>query len=95
MTKIAEQGRGVIVLLREASSSSLSELVNQQARKSPDSQSAELRDYGVGAQILTDLNITNMILLTNSKPNVIGLEGYGLHIDGWEPVTDTEAKDKG
>ena len=95
MTKIAAQGRGVIVLLREASSSSLSELVNQQARKSSDSQSAELRDYGVGAQILTDLNITNMILLTNSKPNVIGLEGYGLHIDGWEPVTDTKAKNKG
>jgi GTP cyclohydrolase II len=36
-----------------------------------------------------------MILLTNSKPNVIGLEGYGLHIDGWEPVTDTKAKNKG
>jgi hypothetical protein len=31
-----------------------------------------------------------MILLTNSKPNVIGLEGYGLHIDGWQPVSEPE-----
>ena len=88
MKKIAEAGTGVIVLLREASSSSLSEMVNKQARAASDAQSPELRDYGVGAQILNDLNITNMVLLTNSKPNVIGLEGYGLHIDGWQPVSD-------
>ena len=52
---------------------------------------------GVGAQILNDLNITNMILLTNSKPNVIGLEGYGLHIDGWQSVSEpkTDTADKG
>ena len=50
---------------------------------------------GVGAQILNDLNITNMVLLTNSKPNVIGLEGYGLHIDGWHPVSDVTEEHKG
>lgn len=90
MKMIAEAGTGVIVLLRESSASSLSELVNQQARITPDTHGPELRDYGVGAQILNDLNITNMILLTNSKPNVIGLEGYGLHIDGWQPVYEPE-----
>lgn len=95
MKKIAEAGTGVIVLLREASSSSLSEMVNKQARAASDAQSPELRDYGVGAQILNDLNITNMVLLTNSKPNVIGLEGYGLHIDGWQPVSDVTEKQKG
>ena len=39
-----------------------------------------MRDYGVGAQILLDLGIKEMILLTNSEQTVIGLEGYGLSI---------------
>ncbi len=41
---------------------------------------ADLRDYGVGAQILVDLGIHNLRLLTNNPRKVIGLEGYGLHI---------------
>ena len=49
--------------------------------------SHELRDYGVGAQILNDLNITDMMLLSNSKPTVIGLDGYGLSISGWKPIS--------
>jgi len=87
MKIIADSGSGVIVLLREARSSSLSEMVmlKEQARtgKLP---SPELRDYGVGAQILNDLSITDMVLLSNSKPNVIGLEGYGLKIIDWKPI---------
>lgn len=87
MKIIADAGSGVIVLLREASSSSLSEMVmrKEQARTGT-AQTAELRDYGVGAQILNDLSITDMVLLSNSKPNVIGLEGYGLKITGWKPI---------
>jgi 3,4-dihydroxy 2-butanone 4-phosphate synthase/GTP cyclohydrolase II len=41
---------------------------------------AELREYGVGAQILVDLGIHKMRLLTNNPKKVIGLEGYGLEI---------------
>jgi 3,4-dihydroxy 2-butanone 4-phosphate synthase/GTP cyclohydrolase II len=37
-------------------------------------------DYGVGAQILADLGVHEMILLTNTSKVVVGLEGYGLHI---------------
>jgi 3,4-dihydroxy 2-butanone 4-phosphate synthase/GTP cyclohydrolase II len=40
----------------------------------------ELRDYGIGAQILLDLGIKEMILLTDVERTVIGLEGYGLSI---------------
>jgi len=40
----------------------------------------ELRDYGVGAQILVDLGIRKMRLMTNNPKKVIGLEGYGLEI---------------
>ena len=46
----------------------------------------ELRDYGVGAQILNDLNVSAMTLLSNSKPTIISLEGYGLTIEGWQAI---------
>tara|TARA_B100002003_G_scaffold92700_1_gene86411 strand:- start:418 stop:669 length:252 start_codon:yes stop_codon:yes gene_type:complete len=40
----------------------------------------ELRDYGVGAQILLDLGLKDMILLSNTHHTIVGLEGYGLSI---------------
>ena len=46
----------------------------------------ELRDYGVGAQILIDLGIKEMVLLTNSRKSVVALEGFGLKITGQKPV---------
>ena len=45
-----------------------------------------LRDYGVGAQILRDLGVTDMILLTNHNRTVVGLEGYGIRIVGHRPI---------
>ena len=85
---IAEKGKGLIVLLREANSSSISHLIASRVLAEQDKTgSPELRDYGVGAQILSDLDIHDMILLTNSRPNVIALEGYGLTISGWEPIS--------
>ncbi|MFQ5532938.1 MAG: bifunctional 3,4-dihydroxy-2-butanone-4-phosphate synthase/GTP cyclohydrolase II, partial [Candidatus Methylomirabilales bacterium] len=41
---------------------------------------ADLRDYGIGAQVLVDLGVTNMRLLTNNPRKMVGLEGYGLRI---------------
>jgi 3,4-dihydroxy 2-butanone 4-phosphate synthase/GTP cyclohydrolase II len=40
----------------------------------------DLRDYGIGAQILVDLGVQRMVLLTNNPMKVVGLEGYGLTI---------------
>ena len=40
----------------------------------------ELRDYGIGAQILTELGVKNMILLSNHERTIVGLEGYGLNM---------------
>ena len=48
----------------------------------------ELRDYGIGAQILLDLGVTNMVLLTNRRRTVIGLEGYGLNIVEQRAIPD-------
>ncbi|SCA55124.1 Riboflavin biosynthesis protein RibBA (Includes: 3,4-dihydroxy-2-butanone 4-phosphate synthase; GTP cyclohydrolase-2) [Candidatus Terasakiella magnetica] len=79
MRHISEVGRGVIVLLREPQRSSLSERV--EAHATGRKPSGQLRDYGTGAQILLDLGISDMILLSNSeRKNIIGLDGYGLAI---------------
>ena len=50
---------------------------------------AELREYGVGAQILVDLGIRKMRFLTNNPKKVIGLEGYGLEIVERIPINST------
>ena len=46
----------------------------------------QLRDYGVGAQILIDLGIKNMILISNNKKTIVGLEGYGLKVTDTIPI---------
>ncbi|RYD04808.1 hypothetical protein N752_12850 [Desulforamulus aquiferis] len=47
---------------------------------------ADLRDYGIGAQILTDLGLTKIRILTNNPRKIAGLEGYGLEIVGRYPL---------
>ncbi|HOT23113.1 MAG TPA: bifunctional 3,4-dihydroxy-2-butanone-4-phosphate synthase/GTP cyclohydrolase II [Thermoleophilia bacterium] len=47
---------------------------------------ADLRDYGIGAQILADLGLTSMRLMTNNPKKIIGLEGYGLCVSGRVPL---------
>ena len=82
MRHIADVGRGVVVVMREPTSTALSEKIRGKIKtKIPEGGTEnELRDYGVGAQILLDLGSKEMILLTNSEQTVIGLEGYGLSI---------------
>ena len=79
MYMIGKAGRGVVVMIREHRPTALAERVRLLAASTPRPQ-RELRDYGIGAQILLDLGIKNMILLTNRRRTVIGLEGYGLNI---------------
>ncbi|MEJ0067464.1 MAG: hypothetical protein WDO24_00365 [Pseudomonadota bacterium] len=81
MQLIGEAGRGVVVLIREPQPTSLSERLAARLAQRPDSQN-ELRDYGVGAQILIDLGVREMILLSNTKRTIIGLDGYGLSLIG-------------
>jgi 3,4-dihydroxy 2-butanone 4-phosphate synthase/GTP cyclohydrolase II len=47
---------------------------------------ADLRDYGIGAQILVDLGLTSIRLLTNNPKKIIGLEGYGLRVTDQLPI---------
>lgn len=78
MRVIAEEGRGAVVLLRD-----LQMRLASEAEASPQT----LRQYGLGAQILSSLGLSRIILLTNSpKPRVVGLEAYGLEIVGTRKI---------
>ena len=87
MTFISEAGRGIVVLMREPTPTTLSEKLQRKLKTKDEENIAasELRDYGIGAQILLDLGIKDMILLTDSEKTVVGLEGYGLNIVARKP----------
>jgi 3,4-dihydroxy 2-butanone 4-phosphate synthase/GTP cyclohydrolase II len=90
MEEISKEGRGVIVLIREP----MTIMLSDQRRQAGDEElsGGELRDYGVGAQILIDLGVKEMVLLSNSKKSVVGLEGFGLKITSQKPVPGDTAK---
>ncbi len=82
---IDREGRGVVVIIREPRPTSLSDYVRA-SQVRPAEAPNELRDYGIGAQILKHLGVREMVLLSNSKRTVVGLEGYGLKIVGRRPI---------
>jgi 3,4-dihydroxy 2-butanone 4-phosphate synthase/GTP cyclohydrolase II len=47
---------------------------------------ADLREYGTGAEILADLGLKKLVLMTNNPMKIKGLDGYGLEIVGREPI---------
>lgn len=81
MRIIGEEGRGAVVLIREPSADALSASL-QSRLEGKRKAGGELRDYGVGAQILLDLGVRDMVLLSNTKRTIVGLEGYGLRVVG-------------
>jgi 3,4-dihydroxy 2-butanone 4-phosphate synthase/GTP cyclohydrolase II len=90
---VGKAGRGVIVIIREQRWTSLSNQIRDRqgipdlGAGAPSHEIAPaLRDYGVGAQILVDLGVHEMILLSNVVRTVVGIEGYGLHIVGHRPI---------
>jgi len=85
MRMIAEAGRGVVVLIREPTPTSLSDRVSAQ-HSGEASSPGELRDYGVGAQILLDLGVRDMVLLSNTQRTIVGLDGYGLKVVGQRSI---------
>jgi len=83
MQMISKKKNGVVVIIREPRSWTLSQRIKS---GSDDKKSSQLRDYGIGAQILIDLGIKNMILISNSKKTIVGLEGYGLKVINRIPI---------
>ncbi|QNE32003.1 3,4-dihydroxy-2-butanone-4-phosphate synthase [Sphingomonas sp. NBWT7] len=91
MELIAEEGAGVIVVINRPMKGVITRFMQLRAegKSAGAPEVEELRDYGVGAQILADLGVEEMILLTNTHHTLVGLEGYGLSIVGERPIPGT------
>jgi 3,4-dihydroxy 2-butanone 4-phosphate synthase / GTP cyclohydrolase II len=80
MQLIADHGRGVLVLLRD---------LHMKLDPTEEATPQTLRQYGLGAQILSALGLQQIVLLTNSpKPKVVGLDAYGLEITGTRKISE-------
>jgi 3,4-dihydroxy 2-butanone 4-phosphate synthase/GTP cyclohydrolase II len=97
MAMIAEAGRGVLVYLdQEGRGIGLLNKLQAYALQDQGADTVEanerlgfkpdLRDYGIGAQILLDLGLRSIRVLTNNPKKLVGLEGYGLRIEDGIPL---------
>jgi 3,4-dihydroxy 2-butanone 4-phosphate synthase/GTP cyclohydrolase II len=83
---IAEEGRGVLVMIRDLRPRSVSSWLTKRAANAV-TEERRLVEIGVGSQILRDLGISDMVLLTNSPSSrYVGLEGYGLRVVGTRKI---------
>ena len=91
MELIAEEGSGAIVVINKPMKGLVTRFMQLRAegKTAGAPEVEELRDYGVGAQILSEIGIHDMILLTNTHHTLVGLEGYGLSIVGERPIPGT------
>jgi 3,4-dihydroxy 2-butanone 4-phosphate synthase / GTP cyclohydrolase II len=85
MEMIAEAGSGVVVVLRDGRPTNVSEQVRR-GREDRRVAPPEIRDYGIGAQILSDLGVRDMVRLSDNPRPIVGLEGYGLRVVETRPL---------
>lgn len=83
LKKINKNHSGVLVLIRQLSE----KIIDNFFEENGENKSQKiLRNYGTGAQILVDLGVKNLTLLTNTKKSVIGLDAYGIKIRGYKKI---------
>ncbi len=91
MRLIADAGRGVVILIREPTSANLSARLRATADDAAgDPYGGNLREVGIGSQILRELGVRDMIVLSNTERAIIGLEGYGLTVAGFQPISSDD-----
>jgi 3,4-dihydroxy 2-butanone 4-phosphate synthase / GTP cyclohydrolase II len=83
----ASEEPGVAVFVRMGMGEEITRALGGHDVAPSDEPAHPLREYGVGAQILKDLGVRRMILMSNTRPNVLpGLDGYGLTVEGWRRI---------
>jgi 3,4-dihydroxy 2-butanone 4-phosphate synthase/GTP cyclohydrolase II len=104
MEIIAKEGRGVILYLQPERKGIRPAMVayprvegkQQKEMNRSFVYQADFKEYGIGAQILRDLGVRKMRLLSNNKKHLVGLRGYGLEISALEPLArDNLLRDAG
>jgi 3,4-dihydroxy 2-butanone 4-phosphate synthase/GTP cyclohydrolase II len=87
LRRFAKEGRGVIVFLRDgAAGVPVSALPQNGDRGTESARQRQWREIGLGAQILKDLGISSIRLLTSADHHYVGLAGFGIEIAGSEPI---------
>jgi 3,4-dihydroxy 2-butanone 4-phosphate synthase/GTP cyclohydrolase II len=86
MEIIGEEGAGLIVNINRRRADDISLMLSKEQNSGPRDMD-ELRDYGVGAQILAELGVHDMILLSNTDHSLVALDGYDLSVVGRRPIT--------
>jgi 3,4-dihydroxy 2-butanone 4-phosphate synthase/GTP cyclohydrolase II len=94
MEIIAREGKGIILYLQPESMGKRPSMVayprfegkQQKEMNSSFVYRADFKEYGIGAQILRDLGVRKMRLLTNNRKHLVGLRGYGLEVSSLEPI---------
>jgi 3,4-dihydroxy 2-butanone 4-phosphate synthase/GTP cyclohydrolase II len=84
LNKISKLNSGVIVIIRQPHEKIEDLFFDNVINSLPNLKT--LRNYGTGAQILADLGIKNLTLLTNSKKSVIGLDAFEIKICGYKKI---------
>ncbi|MDB5673983.1 MAG: 3,4-dihydroxy-2-butanone 4-phosphate synthase, partial [Sphingomonas bacterium] len=84
MRKIAEAGSGIVVFLRSPALDLTACVIRarDEGREDVSAAKVEVREYGIGAQILNDLGVRRMTLLTNTTHSFVGIDGHGIEIVG-------------
>jgi 3,4-dihydroxy 2-butanone 4-phosphate synthase/GTP cyclohydrolase II len=100
LTRIEESDVGVLLYINQDMGDTLINKIRAYAQEDqglevnpPLGPKSGLRDYGVGAQILVDLGLKNIRLMTNNPRKIVGLEGFGLHVVERVPIESVPHKD--
>jgi 3,4-dihydroxy 2-butanone 4-phosphate synthase/GTP cyclohydrolase II len=86
LQRFAQEGRGVLVYLRDGAAGVPANLGGAEAKSSDGERASQWREIGLGAQILRDLGVSSIRLRTSNPRKYVGLSGFGIEISAVEGI---------